>query len=65
MKNNLMFNNMPGGERVQVPRIPSLLGCSQHRRATLLKLLKYANTQEAKSKTTRRQKSEDPTEDQV
>ena len=61
-----MFNNMPGRERVRVPRIPSLLGCTQHCRATLLKQLhEYAYTQEAKSQTTGCQESEDPTEDQV
>jgi len=47
MKNNLMFNNMPGREWVRVPHISSLLGCSQHCRATLFKTLhEYANTQE-------------------
>jgi hypothetical protein len=50
MVNNLMFNDMPGREQVQVLHIPSLLGCTQHCRATYLKSSKsYAYTQEEKN----------------
>ncbi|MDP1727975.1 MAG: hypothetical protein Q8M15_14415 [Bacteroidota bacterium] len=53
MTNKLMFNDMLGREQVEVLRIPSLLGCSQHCWATHLKNFKsYANTQEEKTKRT-------------
>lgn len=46
-----MFNNMPGREQVKVLHISSLLGCSQHCRATYLKTsTSYANTREEKCK---------------
>jgi hypothetical protein len=49
----LMFNNMPGGEQVQVLHISILFECSQHCRVTYLKSSKsYANTQEANKQTT-------------
>lgn len=45
MKNNLLFNNMPGRERVQVPRIPSLLGVRSTAGLPLKTLKSYAYTQ--------------------
>ena len=66
MKNSFMFNDKPGGEWVQVPHISSLLGCSQHCRATSLKnFLSYANIQEAIKQTTGGQEFEDPTQNKV
>jgi hypothetical protein len=63
----LLFNNMPGREQVEVLYFSSLLGCSQHCRATFLKSSKsYANTQEEKSKqTTRGQELKNPTRHQI
>jgi hypothetical protein len=63
----LLFNNMPGREQVEVLYFSSLLGCSQHCRATFLKSSKsYANTQEETiTEATRRAKLENPTRPQV
>ena len=65
MKNNLLFNNMPGREQVQVLHISSLLGVRSTVGLPLKTLKSYAYTQKEYRRKTRGKAPENSNQVQI